>query len=221
MGNDSILKITTDLLLPALGETLIMVFISTIISTVLSFGMAIILIYSYEDGLKPNHTVYQIVNGFCNIFKSLPSIIVALAVIPFTKLIIGTSTGYKAAIVPLVIISTPYLAKMIETAFLEVSTGLVEAAKSMGIKNRDIILGVYINESLSGNLLNVATIMIWLVEASAVAAAIGAGGLGAVAITYGYRLSNPKIIFLAVIVLVVLVETIQWIANRAYYHVKP
>ncbi|GFZ31131.1 methionine ABC transporter permease [Clostridium zeae] len=203
-------------LVPALGKTLYMVIISTIIASILGFILAIVLIVTDKNGLKPNKVIYSILDFIINIFRSFPFIILIVAIIPLTRFIVGKSIGETAALVPLTIGAAPFIARVIEGALKEVDKGLIEAAKSFGASNMQIIFKVMVKEALPSIISGITLSIISILGYSAMAGAVGAGGLGAVALTYGYQRFDNQVMFYTVFTLIVLVQILQSIGNLAY-----
>lgn len=210
----------TQILLPALGETLIMVLISTALAVLIGFIPAIIMIITAKDGLKPNEAVYNILDTIINILRSFPFIVLMVILIPVTRFIVGKSIGTPAAIVPLTIGSAPFVTRIIEAALKEVDKGVVEAAKSFGASISQIIFKVMLPEALPSIVSGITLTVISVVGFSAMAGAIGAGGLGYVAIRYGYHMFRNDVLIATVIVLVVLVQVLQSIGTLIYKKVN-
>lgn len=206
----------TEMLLGALNETLYMVFFSTLFSSVGGFGLAILLILTGPHGLRPNATVYGILDVTVNLLRSFPFIILMIALIPFTRLVAGVAYGSTAAIVPLTIAAAPFTARLIEGSFLEVDPGVVEAARSFGASDGQIIFRVMMPEALPSIILNIAVLAITLIGYSAMAGAIGGGGLGALAYNEGYIRYKSDVMFGAVVVLIIVVQCIQSGGNYLY-----
>ncbi|MBK1811320.1 ABC transporter permease [Clostridium sp. YIM B02505] len=203
-------------LVPALGKTLYMVIISTIIASILGFILAIVLIVTDKNGLKPNKVIYSILDFIINIFRSFPFIILIVAIIPLTRFIVGKSIGETAALVPLTIGAAPFIARVIEGALKEVDKGLIEAAKSFGASDMQIIFKVMVKEALPSIISGITLSIISILGYSAMAGALGAGGLGAVALTYGYQRFDNQVMFYTVVTLIILVQILQSIGNLAY-----
>lgn len=203
-------------LIPALGKTLYMVIISTIIASILGFILAIVLIVTDKNGLKPSRVIYSILDFIINIFRSFPFIILIVAIIPLTRFIAGKSIGETAALVPLTIGAAPFIARVIEGALKEVDKGLIEAAKSFGASDMQIIFKVMVKEALPSIISGITLSIISILGYSAMAGAVGAGGLGAVALTYGYQRFDNQVMFYTVFTLIVLVQILQSIGNLAY-----
>ncbi|GFP77237.1 methionine ABC transporter permease [Clostridium fungisolvens] len=203
-------------LVPALGKSLYMVIISTIIASILGFILAIVLIVTDKNGLKPNRIIYSVLDFIINIFRSFPFIILIVAIIPLTRFIVGKSIGETAALVPLTIGAAPFIARVIEGALKEVDKGLIEAAKSFGASNMQIIFKVMVKEALPSIISGITLSIISILGYSAMAGAVGAGGLGAVALTYGYQRFDNQVMFYTVVTLIILVQILQSIGNLAY-----
>jgi len=205
-----------DVLLPALLETIYMVTVSTIFTVILGFIAAVGLIISSPKGLRPNALIYKSLNLVVNILRSFPFIILMISIFPLTKLIAGTTIGTNAAIVPLTLGAAPFAARIIETALLEVDYGIVEAAKSVGAKTHQIIFRVMVKEAMPSIVLGVTLTIINIIGYSAMAGAIGGGGLGDVAVKYGYYRFKTDIMIYTVIILIVVVQIIQALGNLLY-----
>lgn len=211
---EEFLGVSVEKLLQSAGETIYMVVFSLVIGAFLGAVIAILLWLTRKDGLQENRIVYGIINGVINVIRSTPFIILLVCVMPVTKFIVGTRIGTKAAIVPLVIYIAPYLARLIENSLLEVGTGIVEAAKSMGATKFQIIIHFVLPEAFSSIILALTTGTVGLIGATAMAGYIGGGGVGNLALTYGYQMFNFRLMFFTVVVLVVFVWLIQSIGNR-------
>ena len=205
-----------EILLPSLLETLYMVFFSTILSVIIGFIPAIILVVTDEKGLRPNKPVYKVFDFIVNTLRSFPFIILMIAIFPLTKLITGKTIGTTAAIVPLTIGSFPFAARVIESSLKEVDPGIIEAAKSFGASTFQIIFKVMIVEALPSIILGITLTVISIIGYSAMAGAIGAGGLGNAAMQYGYYGFQNDVMLYTVILLVILVQAIQSIGNLIY-----
>ncbi|MFD2638781.1 methionine ABC transporter permease [Piscibacillus salipiscarius] len=197
----------------ATNETLLMVFISLALACLIGIPLGIALVVTREGGLIENGPVFNVLNVIVNIFRSVPFIILLVAILPVTRFIVGTSIGTAAAVVPLVFFSAPFVARLVESSLLEVNTGVVEAAQAMGATNWQIIYRVLIPEALSSITLNLTIATIGLVGASAMAGFVGGGGLGDLAIAYGYQRFETDIMIVTVVLLVVLVQFVQMIGN--------
>lgn len=206
----------SDIIIKATYETLIMVIGSTFFSVILGFIPAIILTMTATDGLRPNRAVYTILDFLVNVFRSFPFIILMIIVIPFTRLIAGKAIGTTAALVPLTISAIPFVARVIETALRGVDPGLIEAARSFGASDFQIIRRVYLKEALPAILSGITLTMISLIGYSAMGGAIGAGGLGDVAIRYGYQMYQFPYLVVTSIILIIFVQAIQTIGNYVF-----
>ena len=203
------LGISPDKLIKAGWETLYMVGFSLIIGSIVGFFIAIVLWLTRKGGLKENPLLYTILNGFINIIRSTPFIILLVCVMPFTKIIVGTRIGTRAAIVPLVIYTAPFLARLLETSLLEVGGGIIEAAQSMGATTFQIIVHFVLPEAFASVILALTTGTIALIGATAMAGYIGGGGIGNIALTYGYQTFNFPLMFATVFILIAFVWIIQ------------
>ncbi|KOA21471.1 methionine import system permease protein MetP [Clostridium homopropionicum DSM 5847] len=207
-------------LIPALGETLFMVLVSTALAVIIGFWPAIVMIITDKNGLRPNEKVYKILDVIVNVLRSFPFIVLMVILIPFTRLIVGKSIGTVAAIVPLTIGSAPFVTRIIESALKEVDNGVVEAAKSFGASTSQIIFKVMLPEALPSIVSGITLTVISVVGLSAMAGAIGGGGLGDIAIRYGYQMFREDVLFATVILLIVLVQVLQSIGMIIYKKVN-
>ncbi|EMR07284.1 D-methionine transport system permease protein metI [Bhargavaea cecembensis DSE10] len=197
----------------SLYETLVMVIVSLVIATIIGIPLGVLLVVTRPNHLYPNKWIFQLLNTIVNIIRSLPFIILMLAIIPFTELIVGTSIGIRGAIVPLIVYIAPYIARLVETAFLEVNYGIIEAYRGMGASRFQIIMRIMLREARPGILLCMTIALIGLIGATAMAGVIGAGGLGDLALRYGYQQWDLPVMFGTVIILIVLVQIIQSLGN--------
>ncbi|MCA0984269.1 ABC transporter permease [Halobacillus yeomjeoni] len=200
-------------ILEATNQTLLMVGISLLLATLIGLPLGIILVVTRGGGLLENRSVFNVFSTVVNFFRSIPFIILLVAILPFTRLIVGSSIGTAAAVVPLVIFSAPYIARLVESSLLEVKPGVVEAAEAMGATPWQIIWRVYIPEALSSITLNLTIATIGLVGASAMAGFVGGGGLGDLAISYGYQRFETDIMIATVLLLVLIVQVTQTIGT--------
>ncbi|WP_088008612.1 methionine ABC transporter permease [Indiicoccus explosivorum] len=196
-------------IIEALWETLYMTGVSFGFSLLIGFPLGILLVVTRKGHLLENEPVFNVLNAVVNVFRSIPFIILLVAIIPLTRLIVGTSIGTTAAIVPLVFYAGPYIARLIENSLLEVDNGVVEAAKAMGATPGQIVFRFLIPEARSSLVLVMTIAIIGLIGASAMAGAVGGGGLGDLAITYGYQRFDTGVMILTVAILVVLVQGVQ------------
>jgi D-methionine transport system permease protein len=203
-----------NLLLRSIWETVLMTAASGVISFVVGLPLALILIATDRGGIAENLVVNRALGWVINGFRSVPFIILLVALIPLTRLIVGTSLGTAAAIVPLAIAAAPYYARVAEVSLREVDAGLIEAARAMGGNRWTIVREVLVPEALPGIVAGFTVTLVTLVGASAMAGAIGAGGLGDLAIRYGYQRFETGVMIAVVVVLIVLVSGIQWLGDR-------
>ena len=204
----------------AAEQTIYMVFVSLWIGTVLAIIMAVVLVLTNSDGILKNKPVFMVLNTIINIIRSVPFIILMVFILPLTKMIVGTRIGTTAALVPLVIFIAPYLTRLFENSILEVSKGIIEAAQSMGASYFEIIWYFLLPEAKGSLILSITTGTIGLIGATAMAGVIGAGGVGDVAMTYGYERLNTPLMLFTVIILVIFVQIIQSIGNHFAYKTR-
>lgn len=216
MWNENLDMIFMEILLPALGETMYMCLTSTVLAFLLGFFPAVALVVTDKNGLSPNPKIYSVLDFLVNTLRSFPFIVLMIVLIPFTKIVVGKFIGTTAAIVPLTIGAAPFIARLIESAFKEVDAGVIEAAQSFGSSKWQIIFKVMLVEALPGIISAVTLTLITIVGFSAMAGAIGGGGLGDVAIKYGYHRFKTDIMIYTVIVLIILVQVFQSIGNLLY-----
>lgn len=197
------------LLVEALGETLYMVAVSSLVSAILGIPLGVILVITGKGHIKEQPVLNQTLGAIINAARSTPFIILMVAIIPFTRLIVGTSIGTNAAIVPLTIAAAPFVARIVESALKEVDAGLIEAAQAMGAAPSQIILKVLIPEAMPSIVLGLTLTVISLIGYSAMAGAIGGGGLGDLAIRYGYQRFRADVMLATVVILIALVQMVQ------------
>jgi len=207
--------VNSEQIISALIETVQMVAFSLLFSTILGLPLGILLVVTRKGHLLQNLPVFNVLNGIINIFRSVPFIILLVAMIPVTRLIVGTSIGTAAAVVPLVFYAGPYIARLIENSLLEVDPGVLEAAEAMGATPWQIISKFLIPEALSSLVLALTIATIGLVGASAMAGAVGGGGIGDLAITYGYQRFDTVTMMITVGILIVIVQGLQSFGNIA------
>jgi D-methionine transport system permease protein len=195
------------------GETLYMVAVSALIATILGLPLGVFLATSGKGELFAAPWINRILGVIVNATRSTPFIILVVAIIPFTRLIAGTSIGTNAAIVPLTIAATPFIARLIEGAIREVDQGLIEAARAFGASPLQIVLKVLIPEALPGIVLGLTLAVVSLLGFSAMVGAVGGGGLGDLGIRYGYQRFMPEMMLAVVVVLIVLVQAVQTIGD--------
>lgn len=207
-----------DLLLTSLLETLLLVGVPSLIAVIIGIPLGVILVVTARGAMLQNLTVNRVLGAIVNITRSVPFIILMVAIIPFTRFIAQTSIGTTAAIVPLSVAAIPFMARIAENAMREVDSGLLTAARAMGASPLQIIVKVLLPESLPGLVAATIVTIISLIGYSAMAGAIGGGGLGDVGIRYGYQRFQPEVMLAVVVVLVVLVQFVQgmgdWLVRR-------
>ncbi|ATF13248.1 ABC transporter permease [Brevibacillus sp. HB1.1] len=207
------MEVTFDQVIQAVYETIYMVSVSLVFATLIGLPLGVLLVVTRKGHILENPLIFSILNPIINVLRSVPFIILLVAIIPLTRLIVGTSIGTTAAIVPLVIYSGPYMARLVENSLLEVNAGIIEAAEAMGATPLQIIFRFLIPETLGSIILSITTATIGLIGATAMAGAIGGGGIGDLAITYGYQRFSTVTIVATVVILVVLVQGIQSFGN--------
>lgn len=202
-----------NLFLQGTVDTLIMTCVATILAYVIGIPLGILLVVTSPNGLRPNRIVSTIVGWIVNIGRSVPFIILLVALIPFTRFIVGTSLGVPGAVVPLVVTAAPFAARMVEQSLEETDSGLVEAAQSFGASTWQIVWKVYLRETLPSLVRGAAITFVTLFGYSAMAGTVGAGGLGDIAIRYGYQRFQTDVMVFAVLLCVVLVIVFQAIGD--------
>ncbi|QJF25868.1 methionine ABC transporter permease [Mammaliicoccus vitulinus] len=200
-------------LFDSIYQTLYMVTVSLVLGALIGIPLGIFLVITRKNGIWENRIIYYILNPIINIFRSLPFIILLIAIVPFTKLIVGTSIGTSAAIVPLTVYVAPYIARLVENSLLEVNSGVIEAAYSMGASPFQIIRHFLLPEALGSLILALTTSIIGLIGATAMAGAVGGGGIGDLALAYGYQRFDTIVIIITVVILVIMVQLIQSLGN--------
>lgn len=198
-----------DLLLTGTIDTLLMVGVSTFFAFLIGLPLAVILVNTSEQGIYPSQKINHILGSIINITRSVPFLILMVALIPLTRWIVGTSYGVWAAVVPLSLAATPFFARIAEVSLREVDQGLIEAAQAMGCNRKQIIWHVLLPEALPGIVAGFTVTVVTMINSSAIAGAIGAGGLGDIAYRYGYQRFDMQIMFAVIVVLVALVMIIQ------------
>ena len=199
----------------ATWQTLVMVLFSTIFSLVLGFPLGIILCTSDpSSGLKPRKALNQVLSIIINILRAIPFVILVILLFPFTRVIVHTAIGTKASIVPLTIAAAPFVARVIESSLKEVEPGVIQAARSMGSTNKQIIFTVLIPEAMPSIISGITLTIINLIGYSAMAGTVGGGGLGDVAIRYGYQRYRVEYMFGSVAIILIMVEIIQVIGTK-------
>lgn len=206
---------TVKMLAEGVVDTLYMTLVSTLFAYVFGMIMGVVLVVCRPDGIRPCVPLYKVLDIVVNLTRSFPFLILMIAVIPFTRALVGTTIGNTATVVPLVISAAPFVARLIESSLLEVDRGIVEAAQSMGASTWQIIVKVLLPEAtpslINGSAIAATTILGY----SAMSGAVGGGGLGKLAIMYGYNRYQTGIMFATVVLLIIIVQIFQEIGNRA------
>lgn len=212
----------THLLLKASLETLYMVFVATSFTILFGLPLGIVLVITSKDHILEKPLLNRILSYIVNMMRSMPFIILMIFIIPFTRLVVGTSIGTNAAIVPLVVAAIPFFARIVETSLYEVDGGVIEAATAMGANQWEIITKVMLPEALPALILGTTITIINLIGYSAMAGAVGGGGIGDLAIRYGYHRFQTDVMIATIIILVIMVQILQslgnWLANRLLVH---
>ena len=198
-----------NLLIQGFLETVQMTVISTVVAVLLGVPLGVILVITSRGHIMQNEAVNKVLGAIVNATRSIPFIILMVAIIPFTRLVAGTSIGTTAACVPLTLAAIPFLARLVETAIKEVNGGVIEAAQSMGATPLQIIWKVLLPEALPTLIDNITVLIVNLISYSAMAGAIGGGGLGDIAIRYGYQRFQGDVMLATIVILIVLVQVIQ------------
>ncbi|MFW6381828.1 MAG: methionine ABC transporter permease [Bacillota bacterium] len=202
------------LMIAGVQETLYMVLMSVLFAVIFGIPMGVVTTITRKGHVLENRVIFKMFNTIINIGRSIPFVILMVAVIPLTRMIVGTSIGTTAAIVPLSMAAIPFMGRVVDNALLEINPGVIEAAQSMGATPLEIIFKVLLPESLSAIILGITLTTISLVSYSAMAGAIGGGGLGDIAIRYGYQRFRLGVMIETIIILVVMVQLIQWLGNK-------
>ena len=210
MWNEQIIM----MLLEGIKDTLYMTLTSTLIGYVIGLPMGILLTVTDKDGIHPNTAVYKVLDVIANLIRSVPFLILLIVLIPFTRFLIGRSYGPTATIVPLVIAAAPYIARMVESSLKEVDEGVIEAARSMGASNFNIVTKVMLVEARTSLIVGATISLGTILGYSAMAGTVGGGGLGDIAIRYGYTRWQTDIMIVTVILLVILFQIFQTIGMK-------
>ncbi len=207
-------KAVVMMLLENTGITLYMTLVSTIAAYVLGLPMGIALVITAEDGLRPNKLIYKLIDIIVNVVRSVPFLILLILVIPLTRAIVGKAYGPTATIVPLVLAAAPFIARMVESSLLEVDNGVIEAAQSMGASLWTIIVKVMLGEARTSLVVGATIVLGTVLGYSAMAGIVGGGGLGDIAIQYGYYRYQADIMWVTVVLLVLLVQIMQYAGTK-------
>ena len=213
-----------DLLWEGTLDTIYMTLVSTFFSYVFGMIMAVILVITRADGIRPHPVIFRVLDVIVNLTRSFPFLILMIALIPFTRWLVGTTIGNNATVVPLVVAAAPFVARLIEQSLLEVDRGVIEAAQSMGASTWQLIWKVFIPEAtpslINGSAIAATTILGY----SAMSGAVGGGGLGKLAIMYGYNRYQNDIMFATVVLLIIIVQLLQsfgdWATRRSDRRIK-
>ena len=206
---------TVEMLLVGVWDTLYMTIVATFFSYVFGMVMGVTLVICRKDGIRPNALVYGVLDVVVNLTRSFPFLILMIAVIPFTRFLVGTTIGNNATVVPLVLAAAPFVARLVESSLLEVDHGVVEAAQSMGASTWQIISKVLLPEARPSLINGSAVSAITILGYSAMSGAVGGGGLGKLAIMYGYNRYQTDIMIITVVLLIVIVQAFQSFGNWA------
>ena len=206
---------TVEMLLVGVWDTLYMTLVATFFSYVFGLVMGVVLVICRRDGIRPNALVYGVLDVVVNLTRSFPFLILMIAVIPFTRFLVGTTIGNNATVVPLVLAAAPFVARLVESSLLEVDGGVVEAAQSMGASTWQIISKVLLPEALPSLINGSAVSAITILGYSAMSGAVGGGGLGKLAIMYGYNRYQTDIMVMTVVLLIIIVQAFQSFGNWA------
>ncbi len=220
LKNFTFTQICQMIIVPAFFDTLKMLLISGILSTLFGFVFGVVLIVTEKGGLYENVVLNRILDFIVNTIRSFPFIILMVSIIPFTRLVVGSSIGDTAALVPLTVACTPFMARIFQNSFKEVDPALIEAAQSFGASKWQIVFKVMLKESIPSIISGLCLAIINLLGATAMAGAVGAGGLGAVALTYGYQNFNQEIMYSICLILIILVALIQYFGDWIYKKLK-
>lgn len=203
-----------EMLRQGVWDTLYMTGMSTLFGYLIGLPFGVILAVTDKDGIKPNKIVYRILDIIANILRSVPFLILLILMIPVTRAIVGRSYGASATVVPLVVAAAPFIARMVESSIKEVDKGVIEAAKSMGASNLQIITKVLLVEARTSIAVGVTIALGTILGYSAMAGTVGGGGLGDIAVRYGYYRYQENIMFVTVVLLIVLVQIFQFVGMR-------
>ena len=206
---------TVEMLIEGVWDTLYMTLAATFLSYVFGLVMGVVLVICRKDGIRPNALVYGVLDVAVNLTRSFPFLILMIAVIPFTRFLVGTTIGNNATVVPLVLAAAPFVARLVEASLLEVDGGVVEAAQSMGASTWQIIRKVLLPEALPSLINGSAVSAITILGYSAMSGAVGGGGLGKLAIMYGYNRYQTDIMIMTVVLLIIIVQAFQSFGNWA------
>lgn len=199
-------------------QTIYMVLVSSVIAYIIGLPVGILLVVTDKEGISPNLPLNKVIGVIVNLLRSIPFIILIIAIMPFTRFVVGTTLGPNAVIVALVVGSAPYIARLVESSLKEVNHGVIEAAQSMGADTLQIIFKVLLPEAKPSLIIGGAIAVTTILSYSAMAGAVGGGGLGDIAIRYGYNRYQPDIMFICVVILVIIVQVIQEAGEKWMKH---
>ena len=203
-----------NVLMEGIGDTLLMTGISTVFAYLFGLPLGVALILTQPHGIRPHRGLYRVLDWIVNVGRSLPFIILLVAILPFTRMVAGTAVGVKGAIVPLVVSAAPFIVRMVETFLSEVDAGVIEAAQSMGASTFQIVRKVYLPEAMPSLVLGGAISIVSILAYTAIAGTVGAGGLGDIAIRYGHQRGITSVMWVTVVFLIIFVQIIQVVFNN-------
>lgn len=218
--NTRLFKYLPNIIIPSIIVTLKIMFFSAILSITFGIFLGIVIVITDHDGLNPNKIINSIINKTIDIIRSFPVLILIVALMPLTRIIVGTTIGANATIFTITVACTPFAARMTQNSLQTVDKQVVKMAKSLGLKNWQIILKVMIVEALPTLVSNLTILLINMLNVTSIAGAVGAGGLGAVALTYGYQRFDDAIMYFVVAILLIFVAIIQGIGNKLYKYLQ-
>lgn len=218
--NTRLFKYLPNIIIPSIIVTLKIMFFSAILSIIFGIFLGIVLVITDSDGMNPNKIINSIINKTIDIIRSFPVLILIVALMPLTRIIVGTTIGANAAIFTITVACTPFAARMTQNSLQTVDKQVIKMAKSFGLKNWQIILKVMIVEALPTLVSNLTILLINMLNVTSIAGAVGAGGLGAVALTYGYQRFDDAIMYFVVAILLIFVAIIQGIGNKLYKYLQ-
>lgn len=206
------------MLLQGIGETLYMTLVSTLFAYVIGLPLGIALVVFAKGGIRPHPVLYKVLDIIVNLTRSIPFIILLMAIIPFTRWVVGTTLGSTAAIVPLTLSAAPFVARLVESSIQEVDVGVIEASQSMGASTLQIIWKVMLPEARPSLIINCAIASVTILGYTAMAGIVGAGGLGDIAIRFGYYRYEDEVMFVTVVLIIVVVQILQGIIMNIAKH---
>ncbi len=220
MNNTLAWDVVQKLLIDASIETFYMVFLGSLLAVLVGSPIGLALYITDKDSLHENTAIYRALDLIVNVVRSVPFVIFMILLIPLTEIMIGTSIGPTAALISLALSAAPFFARMLETSMKDVDSGVIEAAQAMGSSNSQIVFKVLIPEAMPSIINNITMLIITLIGYTAMAGTLGAGGLGAIAVRYGYYRREGTVLYLSVLLIIVLVQVIQLIGNGLSRHIN-